>query len=587
VTINAVAVTMQLGGGQLSPIFINEVLVAGAGSYLYTEQGTATTEPNLIPDQFTFIDQGNVPLSTFAVSAPITVSGLTPGFSTLASILGDATSEYRINGGAWITATASVNNGNTIEVRHQSSGLNSFNTNTTLALGPLGQVTDTFTSTTLASGASQRVPWPMGTTYIQSGHSLTDLIIGVVWPGRLITAVMLDPAGDFFDIGDSTTPGASIEWRWNNPETVNPKSAEWPADMPNYQGLVITPRVPLTADDAARQTEQVDWLLIAAQDAWTNGNGGAGAPTLLYTTWSNIVPVGNGHPEDNFTFREKLDFDEPRWEAMMDFVNANVPAGQVPMYMIPAHRLMMRVWDDIELGVGPFTNISDIFSDSIHCNEKGQYALTLMHYSCIYGRSSAAYLPDTLLAEDTVTPTESAYFKSIVDEIIVNYSRTGLTSLAVPGTFVSVAWDGLELRTDSILVHAHGQHNGLDNQSSLTDSTASFGVDTYNSGFTLRNISKDATADITDTTDTNLVGTLSGGADWDTGNYYQVVVAGLEAGDLIWYSNESNLGGVVNIDAAGVPSITGVNGTHIINYYLDDVSDPGNESPTYSLTVTV
>jgi hypothetical protein len=150
VTINAVAVTMQLSGGQLSPIFINEVLVAGAGSYLYTEQGTATTEPNLIPDPFTFIDQSSVPLSTFAVSAPITVSGLTDGFSTLASISGAATSEYRINGGSWITATASVNNGNTIEVRHLSSSANSTDTNTTLALGPLGQVTDTFTSTTIA-----------------------------------------------------------------------------------------------------------------------------------------------------------------------------------------------------------------------------------------------------------------------------------------------------------------------------------------------------------------------------------------------------------------------------------------------------
>jgi hypothetical protein len=152
VTINAVAVTMQLSGGQLTPIFINEVLVAGAGSYLYTEQGTATTEPNLIPDQFIFIDKSNVPLGQFIQSDPITVTGLTTGFSTLASISGDATSEYRINGGSWITATASVNNGNTIEVRHQSSGLNSFDTNTTLALGPLGQITDTFTSTTQAAG---------------------------------------------------------------------------------------------------------------------------------------------------------------------------------------------------------------------------------------------------------------------------------------------------------------------------------------------------------------------------------------------------------------------------------------------------
>ena len=137
-------------------------------------------------------------------------------------------------------------------------------------------------------GEGPRTPWPMGTTIVLSGHSLTDAVMSHPWPGRLTEAVMLDPAGDFSQLKKATIPGSFIRWRWNNPEPVTDQSAQWPEEMNRYGALVITTAIPLYADAATRQTEQVDWLKRAADDAWANGNGGRGAPTLLFTSWTQL-----------------------------------------------------------------------------------------------------------------------------------------------------------------------------------------------------------------------------------------------------------------------------------------------------------
>lgn len=279
-------------------------------------------------------------------------------------------------------------------------------------------------------GEGPRAPWPMGTTIVLSGHSLTDAVMSHPWPGRLTEAVMLDPAGDFSQLKKATIPGSFISWRWNNPEPDNDQSAQWPEDMGRYEGLVITTAVPLYADDGTRQTEQTDWVKRAADDAWANGDGGRGAPTLLFTSWTQLqADPSEPHPEDHLSFRERLNRDEPRWEAMQDFVNDNRPAGQAPLYLIPGHRLMMRIFDDIAAGAAPFGDIREIFEDDIHPNAIGNYALALLHYATIYGRDPAAYLPNTLADSDPQTPAQAEYLKRVVAEVVTGYERTGLTTL--------------------------------------------------------------------------------------------------------------------------------------------------------------
>ena len=132
-------------------------------------------------------------------------------------------------------------------------------------------------------------------------------------------------------------------------------------------------------------------------------------------------------------------------------------------------------------------------------------------------------------------------------------------------------YDGLTIPPDSMLMYESGQHDGGDNQASLTDSGASFPVDGYNTGFTLRNTSKRTsgiveTADITDGTATNLVGTLSNSADWDDDNYYEVIVSGMSSGDRIYHDPQA-------VDGA-------------FSYQLYDASDY-TFSAVYEYTITL
>ena len=102
------------------------------------------TPPDTTPNAFTFVDQTNVALSTLTESAAITVGGI-----DAAASISVAGGEYQINGGAWTAAAGSVSNGQTVKVRHTSSGSNATATNTTLTIGG---VPDIFTTTTVAAG---------------------------------------------------------------------------------------------------------------------------------------------------------------------------------------------------------------------------------------------------------------------------------------------------------------------------------------------------------------------------------------------------------------------------------------------------
>jgi hypothetical protein len=100
-----------------------------------------TLAADTTPSAFTFTDQTGVALSTVVESNSITVAGINTAAPI--SITGG---EYAVNGGAYITSSGTVNNGDTVRVRQTSSG--SFST-TTEAVLTLGGVSDGFRVTTL------------------------------------------------------------------------------------------------------------------------------------------------------------------------------------------------------------------------------------------------------------------------------------------------------------------------------------------------------------------------------------------------------------------------------------------------------
>ena len=92
------------------------------------------------PDPFTFTDRTDVALNTEYKSNAITVSGITS--STSISVTGGT---YSINGGAYTSASGSVNLGNTVKVRKMSAAAYSTTKSATLNIGG---VSDTFSVTT-------------------------------------------------------------------------------------------------------------------------------------------------------------------------------------------------------------------------------------------------------------------------------------------------------------------------------------------------------------------------------------------------------------------------------------------------------
>jgi hypothetical protein len=269
-----------------------------------------------------------------------------------------------------------------------------------------------------------RAASPLTVRQIHSGHSLSDAYGANPWPGRLILATAQKTGNRAHDlIQRSIIPGSSLAWRWNNP-TATPDARR---NIDAFELLVITESVPLSANTL--KTGSMDWLDRWVAHARLRGNAGKGAEVMLYSTW---LPWRQSGPppahdrEAGLPFRKRLALDGLRWEQMQDSANANRPAGMRPVYMIPGHRLMMRIDDDIAARRAPgLASIGDIFADDIHLNDRGQYAITCLVYAVIYQRNPAE-LPDRLAGEDRLSVSQARYFKAIAWEIAASYRRTGV-----------------------------------------------------------------------------------------------------------------------------------------------------------------
>lgn len=111
-----------------------------------TDTFSATTvAEDTTPQSFTFTDQGDVARNTAITSNAITVTGINSAAAI--AISGDASAEYRINAGAWVSSSGTVNDSDEVEVRVTSSSDYSDGVSATLTIGG---VADTFTVTTEA-----------------------------------------------------------------------------------------------------------------------------------------------------------------------------------------------------------------------------------------------------------------------------------------------------------------------------------------------------------------------------------------------------------------------------------------------------
>jgi hypothetical protein len=275
---------------------------------------------------------------------------------------------------------------------------------------------------------------PFDITQIHSGHSLTDPLFAN-WPGQYVNLIAHQnslQAWQLFDVmvGKSTVPGSLIKSRWENPIGFGAPDAR--LNINNWELLSITERVPLAYQGGNTQQwyvdliqEQKQYLSLFVNNAWNNGNNGNGAPTLLWTTWTNI-------DNSNGPWRQMLDIQGEEFERMQDYANLNKPSSAPHVYIIPGHKMMAKLYDDIQLNIVPgITNINQFFSDNIHPNELGSYAISMIHYACIFNQSPVG-LPNNLLPNVPAgtpipSPALALYLQNMIWEVVTTYPRTGIT----------------------------------------------------------------------------------------------------------------------------------------------------------------
>ena len=264
---------------------------------------------------------------------------------------------------------------------------------------------------------------PFDLRVIMSGHSLTDPI-----PDPLIA--MVQTAGGAsskgMKIDADTVPGSPIEHRWENHGRI-PDSRQ---DIGNYDLLVLTERVPVRS---AMQWHRTKELALEWSDlAWTKGNAGRGAETVLYASWISITS-GPGNQdeydseEQTIPFRERLEVEMGSWQEIVDHVNRNRVSGSPPMRAIPGPMIMAAVYDAITAGAAPgLDTMADLFTDGIHVNDKGAFLIALAHFAVIYGRDPRS-IPD--LRGDARWPRgeQADWMKQLVWDVVRAYPDSGLT----------------------------------------------------------------------------------------------------------------------------------------------------------------
>jgi len=135
-----VAVRVQSSGANSDTV--EAILTIGDVSDTFGVTTLAAAGVDRVPDQFTFIDQIDVPRDTLITSNAITVTGINA--PALIWVWGG---RYSVNGGPFTLLPGKVNNGDSVRVRVRSS--ERFATTVTAKL-TIGGVSDRFSVTTIA-----------------------------------------------------------------------------------------------------------------------------------------------------------------------------------------------------------------------------------------------------------------------------------------------------------------------------------------------------------------------------------------------------------------------------------------------------
>lgn len=276
-----------------------------------------------------------------------------------------------------------------------------------------------------------RAASPVTVRSIHSGHSLTDSYTNQPWPGglHLLRETMFEET-DMSRTVKSTIPGSATEWRWNNP-LPTPNDAR--VDIALYELMVITERglnevgVASPDDPTARYDflTDLEFEYKFVENAYLNGNSGSGASTLLYSIWPGMDMEGD--------YNTVLRNYERRFRYRMDWLNfklkQNYPTipDTFKVWMVPGHRLMIRIQDDIAQSLVPgVTTYASLFDDAIHPGDNLSAAVAYLVFTVMFQRNLSVEPAGKVWKPAGMSQELCDYFRTICWEIATTYAPCGM-----------------------------------------------------------------------------------------------------------------------------------------------------------------
>lgn len=260
------------------------------------------------------------------------------------------------------------------------------------------------------------------------GHSL----VGPDMPSMVRAAA--EAGGGTPTVHAQIINGAPLIYQWDHGAGAQGVNARAVLPSGLYDVVVLTEAVPLinhlTWSDTTTHVRNYYDLAVS---------NNPDARVYVYESWHSInsglgidIPWDN---EDHIPWRQRLTNDLPRWQGIVDDVNATLGAGQPQIMLIPAGQAMALLHDRIEAGLIPgLTSIRDIFSDDIHLNHLGNYFLTMVQYATIYG-DDPANLP---LALAGITGTTNAALADALQDVawtvVSTYEGSGVVDTGTAPT---------------------------------------------------------------------------------------------------------------------------------------------------------
>ncbi|MEX0298885.1 MAG: hypothetical protein AB3N28_07430 [Kordiimonas sp.] len=285
------------------------------------------------------------------------------------------------------------------------------------------------------SGSGPDDPMREGPVYSLSdnilfvGHSL----VNIVMPEMVRTQI--EYLGGVGSTEYQMTIGAPLQWNWNNPDSGQGVNARTHLAQGDTDVLVITEAVPLinhTEWSGSNEYASNYYNLAVASNPDVR--------VYLYETWhSNLSGTGVEVPYDangHIPWRERLEQDLAKWEAIVDAVNEQRGEDEPEMLLIPAGQALGEVYDQVLAGNIPGITseqefFDTFFADDIHMSDLGNFFISMVQTATIYAVDPAEFSNtyDDEYGNTVVTVPDElmTVLQGIVSEVVTSYPHSGVS----------------------------------------------------------------------------------------------------------------------------------------------------------------